>query len=141
LAIDPNLPLALENASSIYFSRGDSAGFLRARERLDASSTRAGAPASELRRAWATGGATAVLRAQIASPRTKDLPVERARWRARLGDIDGAFRDLDAAVDEHSIWIVFFAQFPEMAPLRGDPRYAALLKRLGLPAEHSKVRL
>ncbi len=141
LAIDPNLPLALENASSIYFSRGDSAGFLRARERLDASSTRAGAPAPELRRAWAAGGPTAVLRAQLASPRAKDLPVERARWRARLGDIDGAFRDLDAAVAEHSIWILFFAEFPEMAPLRGDPRYAALLKRLGLPAQNFSVTL
>jgi hypothetical protein len=94
-----------------------------------------------LRRAWASGGRNAVLRAQIASPLAKELPVERARWRALLGDIDGAFRDLDAAVAEHSIWIILFAQFPEMDALRGDPRYPAMLQRLGLPVERSNVML
>ena len=98
LTLDPNLPLALENSSSIYFSRGDSARFFKARERLDASSTRAGAPVAELRQAWATGGRDAVLRTQLASPRSKGLSVERARWRAQLGDVDGAFRELDAAI-------------------------------------------
>jgi len=133
LAQDPNLPLALQNVATIYFSRGDSAHFFAVHERLDASSTRAGAPVGELRRAWASGGRDAVLRAQIASPLAKDLPVERARWRAQLGDTDGAFRDLDTAVAERSIWIIYVGEFPELAPLRGDARYAALLKRMGLP--------
>ena len=133
LALDPDLPLALQNAAMIYFKRGDSARFFAAHERLDASSTRAGAPVAELRRAWARGGRDAVLRAQLASPRAKDLPFERARWRAQLGDIDGAFRDLDAAFAERTIWIIYVSDFSDLAPIRGDPRYAALLKRLGLP--------
>ncbi|HEU4787814.1 MAG TPA: protein kinase, partial [Gemmatimonadaceae bacterium] len=139
LALDPNNPLALENSSSIYFSRGDSARFFKTRERLDVSSSRAGAPVEELRRAWASGGRNAVLRAQLASPRSQGLSVERARWRAQLGDIDGAFRELDTAVAEHSIWIIYVDQFPDLEPLRRDPRYAALRERLGL-AKHSTVK-
>ena len=133
LALDPDLPLALQNAAVIYFKRGDSTRFFAAHERLDSSSTRAGAPAVELRRAWASGGRDAVLRAQLASPRAKDLPFERARWRAQLGDIDGAFRELDTAFAERTIWIIYVSDFADLAPIRGDPRYAALLKRLGLP--------
>ena len=140
LALDPNNPLALENSSSIYFSRGDSAGFFRTRERLDGSSTRAGAPVAELRRAWASGGRSAVLRAQLASPRSQGLAVERARWRAQLGDIDGAFRELNAGVAEHSIWVIYIDQFPDLEPLHRDARYAALRERLGLPAGHSPMR-
>jgi hypothetical protein len=56
-----------------------------------------------------------------------------ARWRAQLGDIDGAFRDLDTAVAERTIWIIYVTDFADLAPIRGDSRYAALLKRLGLP--------
>jgi hypothetical protein len=87
---------------------------------------------AELRKAWATGGRDAVLRAQLASPRSQGLSVERARWRAQLGDIDGAFRELDAAVADHSIWAIYIDQFPSLEPLRKDPRYAALRERLGL---------
>ncbi len=139
LALDPNNPLALENSSSIYFSRGDSARFFKARERLDVSSSRGGAPVSELRKAWAAGGPNAVLRAQLASPRSQGLAVERARWRAELGDIDGAFRELDTGIAEHSIWIIYVDQFPELEPLHRDPRYAALRERVGL-AKRSTVK-
>ena len=139
LTLDPNNPLALENSSSIYFSRGDSGRFFKAHERLDVSSSRAGAPVAELRRAWASGGKNAVLRAQLASPRSQGLSVERARWRAQLGDIDGAFRELDAAVAQHSIWTIYIDQFPELEPLHRDPRYAALRERLGL-TEHVTVK-
>jgi len=139
LVLDANNPLALENSSSIDFMRGDSVRFFKARERLDVSSSRAGAPVAELRRAWASGGRNAVLRAQLASPRSRGLSVERARWRAQLGDIDGAFRELDAAVAEHSIWVIYVDQFPDLDPLRRDPRYAALRERLGL-TKHSTLK-
>jgi hypothetical protein len=51
----------------------------------------------------------------------------------QLGDIDGAFRELDAGVAEHSIRVIYIDQFPGLEPLRSDPRYAALRERLGLP--------
>jgi len=80
------------------------------------------------------------LRAQLASPRSQGLSVERARWSAQLGDNDAAFRELDSAVAEHSIWAIYVEQFPELDPLRRDPRYAQLLKRLGLPAGRASPR-
>jgi TolB-like protein/Tfp pilus assembly protein PilF len=49
---------------------------------------------------------------------------------AALGDRDTAFQWLDRAYDRRIVW--FLKVHPAMDPLRGDPRYAELLKRTGL---------
>jgi len=49
---------------------------------------------------------------------------------AALGDRDSAFQWLDCAYDHRIVW--FLKVHPAMDPLRGDPRYAELLKRTGL---------
>ena len=61
------------------------------------------------------------------------MPMERARWHALLGNFDAAFADLDQAFAERNVWSMFVTTVPELAPLRGDPRYAALLARMNLP--------
>jgi len=132
LELDPTNPLALRTVSDIYFARGDTAGFFRVSEQLDPVTTRAGAPVAELRRAFARGGRDGLIRAEIAALSTKDLPVERARWRVRLGDMGGAIRDLTQAVAERPVWIAYIVSDPDLAPLRGDPRYRQLLERMGL---------
>jgi adenylate cyclase len=53
---------------------------------------------------------------------------------ASLGDADGAFEWLGRAVDEYDS-MVFSLHYPELRPLRTDPRFGALLDRLGLPRE------
>ena len=131
LAMDPMQSLALHYMAEIAFDRLDTARFFDAQARLDLVSTRAGAPVAELRRAFARGGRDAVARLEIAS--LKDLPYERAQWRARLGDADGVFRDLDQAFAERPVWLPFVVDERELAPMRSDPRYAALLRRMGLP--------
>jgi hypothetical protein len=55
------------------------------------------------------------------------MPMERARWHASLEDLDAAFADLERAFAERDVWIQFISAVPELAPLRDDPRYAALL--------------
>jgi tetratricopeptide (TPR) repeat protein len=49
-----------------------------------------------------------------------------------LGDHDRAFEWLDEALQQHVWYLVFLAIEPAFAPLRSDPRYAALLKEVGL---------
>jgi len=51
---------------------------------------------------------------------------------AALGEKDEAFRWLDRAFDEHSATMVSFTFSPEFRPLRSDPRFADLLRRLGI---------
>jgi eukaryotic-like serine/threonine-protein kinase len=47
-----------------------------------------------------------------------------------LGDKDEAFRWLESAVEDHSEWLIFLKVDPALDPIRSDPRFAALLRRL-----------
>ena len=51
---------------------------------------------------------------------------------ASLNDIDEAFRWLDVAVDEGATGLVFLRVHPRVDSLRSDPRFAVLLKKVGL---------
>jgi hypothetical protein len=51
-------------------------------------------------------------------------------WR---GEIDKAFEWLGSAADHHDAGLVYVKFDPFLKPLRGDPRYAALLKKLNVP--------
>jgi tetratricopeptide (TPR) repeat protein len=50
-----------------------------------------------------------------------------------LGENDNAFKWLDRAYDEHSAWIVNLNVDPALDPLRKDPQFASLVRRVGLP--------
>jgi serine/threonine-protein kinase len=50
-----------------------------------------------------------------------------------LGDRDQAFAWLEKAYDEHSDTLVFLRVEPRYDSLRSDPRFADLLRRVGLP--------
>jgi hypothetical protein len=54
-----------------------------------------------------------------------------------LGDNDAAFQWLDRACEEHSGSLHGIVPRPIFYPLHSDPRFAALLKRIGL--DPSKV--
>src|SRR4051812_16318287 len=51
---------------------------------------------------------------------------------ASLGDIDDAFRWLDVAIEERSAGLLLLRVHPRLDPIRGDSRYAPLIRRLGL---------
>jgi hypothetical protein len=121
------------HSSRLYWVRGDTARFFATRERLDAVSERGEVPAAALRQAYAAGGPDSVLRLQVNSPGARRNPMDRARWHVLLGDLDAAFRDLDQAAEDRNVWLPFATRYPYLASLRADPRYAALLERMGLP--------
>jgi serine/threonine-protein kinase len=132
LELDPNFPLTLMHASRLFWLRGDTAQFFAAVERLETMSEGGGVSASVLRDAYTAGGPDSVLRLEVGSPAAQRGRVDRARVHILLGDLDAAFRELDQAVEERNVWLPFSIIYPEMAPLRDDPRYGVLLGRMGL---------
>jgi cytochrome c-type biogenesis protein CcmH/NrfG len=51
--------------------------------------------------------------------------------RAALGDIDGAVRDMERAIDARAVEAIWIDVRPAYAPLRADPRFSALVERRG----------
>jgi tetratricopeptide (TPR) repeat protein len=50
-----------------------------------------------------------------------------------LGEKDQAFSWLEKAFEERSSWLQWFKTDPMLDSLRSDPRYADLLRRIGVP--------
>ena len=57
-----------------------------------------------------------------------------AALHASLGDVDEAFRWLDVAIEERATGLIFLRVHPRLYPIRHDPRYQALLRKVGLDA-------
>ena len=51
------------------------------------------------------------------------------------GDKDRAFQWLDRAYRQRDGGLTYVRADPILASLRSDPRYAALLRKMGLPAD------
>jgi tetratricopeptide (TPR) repeat protein len=132
LELTPTLPLALELAARLCWQRGDVDQYFDLRERLEAVSQRVAVPTAELRAAHARGGRSEVLRAQLSAPVARLLPSDRARWHAELGDLDAAFQDLDDSLAQRELRLSYVTYFADFAPLWKDPRYEALLVKMGV---------
>jgi tetratricopeptide (TPR) repeat protein len=68
--------------------------------------------------------------------RSGDTPVsslDLAILCAALGEIDRAFEHLERAFDEHAEHVPYLAVLPRVDPLRADPRFDLLVRRLKLP--------
>jgi len=59
-------------------------------------------------------------------------PFDLALIHAALGETDQAFALLDKAVSERSTFLVYSKWEPRLDPLRSDPRFQQLLRRIGL---------
>jgi tetratricopeptide (TPR) repeat protein len=51
-----------------------------------------------------------------------------------LGHKDQAFQWLEKAYEDRSEWLAWIAIEPKLDPIRGDPRFAELLRRMNLPS-------
>jgi pentatricopeptide repeat protein len=62
-----------------------------------------------------------------------DYPHRATLIYAALGDLDRAFEALAQTAEQEPQRIPLLLTYPEMAPLRSDPRLAAIKQRFGLP--------
>jgi TolB-like protein/Flp pilus assembly protein TadD len=56
-----------------------------------------------------------------------------------LGDVNQAFTWLERAYSERSSWLAWIKVEPRFDPLRADPRFESLLKRMGLASSETKA--
>ncbi|HET7451470.1 MAG TPA: protein kinase [Thermoanaerobaculia bacterium] len=81
------------------------------------------------------GEAKEILRRMEAAPSDRyTAPLDRAMVRIGLAETDAAFLELDRAVEERNAFLVFLNVEPMFDPIRGDPRFAKLVARIGLPS-------
>jgi serine/threonine-protein kinase len=134
LDLNPDFPWGLFILGVLYAEKGMHPEAIEAHLKATRSS-----PAVKwgLGRTYAQAGRMAEAR-QIAAELTKDVTPMNA-WglaviHAALGEKDQAFRWLDKAVDLRFSWVPWINSDPSLAPLRTDPRFQELARRLKVPS-------
>jgi len=84
---------------------------------------------------YALGDADASRRAleELKAKHAAGMAYQIADVHAFRGEADAAFQWLDTAFAQHDGGLATIMYDPFLKPLRGDPRYAAMLRKLGLP--------
>lgn len=137
LEIEPNYASAYLYRGLSYEQKGmwkEALADLEMSKRLDDSPF----SAAMLGEAYAlTGDKTHALRIlselQVRAKREHVSPLYAAILHAGLGDKDLAFSELQAAVEERSTNVLAIKVAALFDPLRSDPRFADLIRRVGLP--------
>jgi DNA-binding winged helix-turn-helix (wHTH) protein/tetratricopeptide (TPR) repeat protein len=124
-----------------YLAKGDEEAALAWAQRLmrlgdatagDLATLASGSPAQRLRSFWRWHDA------QLAKRGVDEYvaPAERALVAVELGEHARALALLEESIRERSGWVLpFLAVYPELDPLRADPRFQALVARLRLDAD------
>ncbi len=88
-----------------------------------------------LERGWSEGGPNASLRtlAEAAAEREGYSPGLVAAWYSLIGETDEAFDWLERGYREHDTTMLWLKVTAAFDPLRSDPRFDDLLRRIGFP--------
>jgi len=132
--LNPESTQNLDTLAFYHYARGDLDKILPIINRLEASWPKI---AMNLR-IWllaAQGNkddARKLIAQQEALPELRD-PARFAVWHAITGDLDGCFRLLNEAWDTKALAIQVWRIEPTFEPVRQDPRFNQLLRRMDLP--------
>ena len=135
LALAPAFAYARASLGHAYLAQGRYDDALA--EFRGAAASGGAADAAQLAYACAACGRPDEARAVLAPLLASDggahpPPFQVAMALVGLGDVDSAFAWLDRACDERDLHVAGLDVFRAFDPLRPDPRFAALLRRLGL---------
>jgi eukaryotic-like serine/threonine-protein kinase len=138
VAMDPRFPVAHGYLGEAYLAKRDHEEALQELRQALAASKNETSFKAELANAYAVTGnkpeALAILHDLLQmSSRQYVSPYSIALVYVGLGDKDEAFRWLDKAYEERSVRLINIAVHPRFAGLRDDPRFASLVKKIGLP--------
>jgi len=137
LELDPHFPLAHHNLGLCYSQRGryeEAAAEFQEALKLGENPRTSAALIGTYGRSSRRGEAQTMLQELIQAAKTKFVsPYFLATACAGLGENERAFEWLETAYRERSDWMAYLKVDPELDRLRSDPRFAALLRRVGLP--------
>jgi adenylate cyclase len=141
IAIDPLFPLAHGYSSWFLSTIGRYEEAIKEQEKIEvlggSSPEEAATRATALERAFKKAGAKGFWQAQLErqlQAGTYPSPVQLARSYAPAGQTDKAFRWLQKAYEERDGQELTLLKFdPAYKNLRTDPRFSALLQKMGLP--------
>ncbi len=138
--IDPAFANVHYHLSQAYYCAGKYDLWLEEWRKLDtlANDSEELALAEAAKREYLKSGYRGALKRVVAlqEEQAKRMYVDPANIAANyalLGEKDKAFAWLEKAYAEKSAFIVYLKAFPQFDSLRSDPRYADLLRRMGLP--------
>jgi tetratricopeptide (TPR) repeat protein len=136
--MDPSFAVAHGYLGQAYLAKGEYQKALRELQLALALSGNETSFKAELGNAYAVAGkkteALAILHELLQMSAQRYVsPYSIALVYVGLGDRDQAFQWLDKAYDEHSVRLINIAVHPRLTGLRSDPRFTALVKRIGLP--------
>ena len=87
-----------------------------------------------MRKSFAEGGWQGYLRTMIGEHRPADLPsYMAARFHAAVAKRGKAFSELNKTYENREFFLVLLKVDPSLDPLRSDPRFAELMRQVGLP--------
>jgi tetratricopeptide (TPR) repeat protein len=136
LELEADFPMALVLAARVHAQQGRVAEAQRALDQIPAEDVTSESLALSAYLAAIRGDRKAAINMVTrleADPASQYVaPYYVAKVYAALKDPDQAFSHLDRAADERVAQTVFVGIDPEFAPLRGDPRFGPLAKRVGV---------
>jgi len=137
LEMDKNFAMAHLGLSDAYGLNGMYADFVRERQKslvAEGNSQLAAKIGEAYSRSGYKGALKSWLQYSISSSNRAYLaPASVAVVYTRLGEQERAFEWLEKAYSAHDGWLVYLKVDPVFDHLRSDPRYADLLRRIGLP--------
>jgi DNA-binding winged helix-turn-helix (wHTH) protein/tetratricopeptide (TPR) repeat protein len=135
LELDPRHLFAREHLAAAYWKKGD---YDRHMAEMIRHAESFGVPSGALdplRQAYATEGRAGVVRLVLQNAPAHNVgarAVMLAVHSGEAGDLDAAFRYLESAIADRDPGLVHLAVAPQWDSLRGDPRFDACLRRMGL---------
>ena len=132
LALDPAHPLAREFVAAAYLKKGDLDRHM-AETIAHAASHHVSAQAlDELQRVYARGGRPGVVDYALRQAGGNMPAVQMTLLLGERGNLEDAFTQLDAAIEQRDPSLVHLAVAPQWDCLRDDPRFAERVSSMGL---------
>jgi hypothetical protein len=130
MEMNPNSPVLYNWLSWTYDKKGMIAESVEMDLKDEAANGASDESVFKLKKVFETSGYTGYLRKRLEMANGNSYMLGEIN--ARLGNRDEAFRWLEKACDERSLWIAKLKADPELDSLHSDPRFSNLLRRIGL---------